>query len=299
MPRFLAPVFGLLACFALSPVFAQVVERAPRVEVVPIKGPLFELRGKGGNVVASIGEDGVLLIDSDYAEYAAAHEAALSALQITPGAPRYLFNTHWHFDHVGGNLFWGEKGTLIAAQENVYQRMSTRQEMKIFDRVVEPAPAAALPVITYSDEMIITFNDDRIRARHFPHGHTDGDSIIFFTAQNVVHMGDHLFRDAFPFVDIGSGGNAISLIENLVAVRDMINDDTVLVPGHGAGFLDKAELTAYIKVLEDTARIVQAALAQGKSVEDITAAGLGDQYASYGQGFISEAAWISFVAGSL
>ncbi len=294
----LIAVLGLTLCFGL-PASAQVAEGVPRVQVTPIKGPLFELRGKGGNVVASIGEDGVLLIDSDYEEYAEAHEAALAALQVSPGAPRFLFNTHWHFDHVGGNLFWGEKGTLIAAHENVYQRMSTRQEMKIFDRVVEAAPRAAQPVITYEDEMVVNFNEDRIRAKHFPHGHTDGDSIIFFTAQNVVHMGDHLFKGAFPFIDIGSGGNALGLVENLRTVLGMINDETIIVPGHGEGFLNKAELAAYTELLAGSVETVKAGLAAGKSAEEIAAAGLGPEYASFGNGFINTEAWVSFIAGSL
>lgn len=291
---------GLAACLATSPAMAQPVEEGePSVEVVPIKGPLFEFRGKGGNVVASVGEDGVLLVDSDYEEYAEAHEAALAALKLTPGAPRFLFNTHWHFDHVGGNRFWGEKGTLIAAHENVYQRMSTRQEMQVFDRVIEAAPAAALPVITYEDEMIVNFNGDRIRAKHFPSGHTDGDSIIFFTVQNVVHMGDHLFKGAFPFIDIGSGGNALGLIENLRTVHGLINDETVIVPGHGEGVVDKAQLAAYTDLLAASVDKVKRELAAGKSVDDIVAAGLGPDYAGFGDGFINEEAWIGFVAGSL
>ncbi len=288
-----------ISLFASPVAFAQGMEEHPRVSVVPISGPLFELRGKGGNVVASVGEDGVLLIDSDYENYAEAHEAALMALQVAPQVPRYLFNTHWHFDHVGGNLYWGEKGTLIAAHENVYQRMSTRQEMKAFDRVIEAAPAAALPVITYSDELVVSFNGDRIRARHFPSAHTDGDSIIFFTTENVVHMGDHLFKGAFPFIDLGSGGNALGLIENLRTVHGMLNDSTVIVPGHGEGFLNRADLAAYIEVLASSADKIRAGLAAGKSVADIAAAGLGSEYAAYGQGFISEEAWIGFVAGSL
>jgi len=288
-----------IALVLLAPLATAQDESERRVDIVPIKGPLYELQGKGGNVVASIGDDGILLIDSDYKEYAPAYEAALAALRTRPGAPRFLLNTHWHFDHVGGNAYWGKQGTLIVAQENVYKRMSTRQEMKAFDRVVEPSPPEALPVITYEDEIAVHFNGDLVRARHYPHGHTDGDSIMFFTGQNVVHMGDHVFKDAFPFVDLGSGGNAFSLIANLRAVYERINDDTVLVPGHGDGFLDKAALATYIDVLSSSAEAVKQQLAAGRSVDEIAAQGLGEKYASYGQGFISEKAWISEIAGSL
>ncbi|WP_167854726.1 MBL fold metallo-hydrolase [Mangrovimicrobium sediminis] len=298
MFRFPLAVF-CLATILVFPAAAGAAEEAPRVKITPIKGPLYELQGSGGNVVASVGDDGVLLIDSDYAEYAPAYEAALAGLSSVPGAPRFLFNTHWHFDHVGGNAYWGEQGTLIAAHDNVYQRMSTRQEMKVFNRVVEPSPAAALPVITYADEVAVHFNGDLVRARHYPHGHTDGDSIIFFTGQNVVHMGDHVFKGAFPFIDIGSGGNAFSFIDNLRAVHGQVNDETVLVPGHGAGFLDRAGLAAYIEVLATTAEYTRAQLAAGKSVEEIAAQDWWEQYASYGQGFIDTASWVSFIAGSL
>ncbi|MFN2169034.1 MAG: MBL fold metallo-hydrolase [Anaerolineae bacterium] len=298
MQRF-SQVLAVVALVLLAPLAAAQEESERRVNIVPIKGPLYELQGKGGNVVASVGDDGILLIDSDYKDYAPAYEAALAGLRAKPGAPRFLLNTHWHFDHVGGNAYWGGQGTVIVAQENVYKRMSTRQEMKAFDRVVEPSPPEALPVVTYEDEIAVRFNGDRLRAKHYPHGHTDGDSIMFFTAQNVVHMGDHVFKGGFPFVDLGSGGNVFSLIDNLRAVHERINDDTILVPGHGNGFLDRAALATYIDILASSAGAVREQLAAGKSVEEIAAAGLGEKYAPYGQGFIDEKSWIAEIAGSI
>lgn len=295
------PLFAALglALTLSAPLAAAQVEEALRVEVTPIKGPLFELQGKGGNVVASVGNDGVLLIDSGYAEYAEAQAAAVAGLAGSPTAPRFLLNTHWHFDHVGGNLYWGERGTVIMAQDNVLKRMSTRQEMKAFGKVVEPSPPAALPVITYADEVIVHFNGDIIRAKFFPHGHTDGDSIVFFTAQNVVHMADHLFVGSFPFVDVGSGGNVFGYIANLRQVLGMINDETLLVPGHGDGLLHKADLERYIEVLSGSAEKVKAALAAGDSVEQIAAQGLGPEYVAYGRGMVDEPGWIATVAASL
>lgn len=270
----------------------------PSVNVTPIKGPLYMLKGRGGNVVASVGNDGVLLIDSDYAEYAEAHAEALAGLKSSEDAPRFLLNTHWHFDHVGGNFYWGEQGTVILAHENIYQRMSTRQEMKAFDRVVEPSPPAALPVVTYADAIAVRFNGDTLQVQHFPSGHTDGDSMVFFTEQNVVHMGDHYFAGAFPFVDLGSGGNVFGFIANVEKALTMMDENTVVVPGHGP-LSTRDDLQADLAAIKSSAEQVSKLLQEGKSVEDITAQGLGLDYADYGKGFIKEAAWISFVAGSL
>ena len=160
------------------------------------------------------------------------------------------------------------------------------------------SPPAALPVVTYGDSITLRFNDDRLEIRHFPTGHTDGDSVVFFTGQNVVHMGDHFFKDSFPFVDLGSGGNVLGYTENVAAILELVNDATVIVPGHGA-IADRADLERYLDMLRSTTAQVQAALEQGLSVEQISEQGLGDEWRSWGQGFINEKAWISFIAGSL
>ena len=267
------------------------------VSVTPIKGGLYLLQGKGGNVVASVGEDGVLLVDSDYGEYAPAHDKALDELSSEPA--RFLLNTHWHFDHTGGNQYWGERNSVIVAHENILKRMSTRQEMKALGRVVEPSPAPALPVVTYGDSLALHFNGDDIEVQHVPTGHTDGDSIVFFSRQNVVHVGDHMFVGGFPFVDISSGGNVFGYIRNLERVLAKVDDDAVIVPGHGKNTVSKADLAAYHQLLVDSSNMVKDALAKGDSVEQITERGLGEQYDAYGKGFISEELWISFIAASL
>lgn len=269
----------------------------PSVSVAPIKGALYLLRGKGGNVVASVGDDGVLLVDSDYGEYAPAYDKALDALSTEP--TRFLLNTHWHFDHTGGNQYWGERDSVIVAHENILKRMSTRQEIKSIGRIVEPSPAPALPVVTFGDSLALHFNDDDIEVQHFPTGHTDGDSIVFFSKENVVHMGDHLFDGGFPFVDLSSGGNAFGFISNLAQVLARVDDETVIVPGHGKSTVSKTDLAAYHQMLVTTSSMVKSALAKGETVEQITERGLGEQYDAYGKGFISEERWIGFIAASL
>lgn len=286
-----------LAVLIVNPALAEEASE-PDVKVTPIKGPLYLFQGRGGNVVASIGEDGVLLVDADYSEYAPAHHRAAAKLAGDDGAPRFLLNTHWHFDHTGGNNFFGERGSVIIAHENIRKRMQAGQEITALKRVIEPSPAPALPVVTYGDSVALHFNGDDVEVQHYPRGHTDGDSVVFFAAENVVHLGDHFFAGRFPFVDISSGGNVFGLIDNIAAVLARIDDQTIVVPGHGA-ITDKAGLAAYHRMLVTTSGQVQTALAAGSSVEDISAAGLGDEWDSWGTGFINEAAWISFIAGSL
>lgn len=289
---------GLVMTLAASLCAAQ-AEDAPKVTVTPIKGPLYMLDGSGGNLVASIGDDGVLLIDADYAPWAEAHAAAIAGIDPDAASPRFLLNTHWHGDHVGGNEHWGRQGTVIMAHENIYQRMSTRQEMKALGRVVEPSPAAALPVVTYEDSIAVRFNGDVIQVQHFPTGHTDGDSVVFFTEQNVVHIGDHVFENAFPFVDIGSGGNVLGYLSNLEKVLAMIDDQTIIVPGHGTSLLSKQDLQEWVTMLKSSVSRVAALLQSGRTVDEIAENGLGVEYDSFGQGFIKEPMWIGFIAASL
>ncbi len=295
-PSVLAAALIAVSLVAVPTIAEEV--KAPEVKATPIKGPLYLFQGRGGNVVASIGDDGVLLVDADYSAYAPAHATKARELSGNEAAPRFVLNTHWHFDHTEGNNFFGERGSVIIAHENIRKRMSTGQTIEAFDRVIEPSPKAALPVVTYGDSVALHFNGDDIEVQHYPNGHTDGDSVVFFAAENVVHMGDLVFAQRFPFVDISSGGNVFGLIDNIAAVLARIDEQTVVVPGHGA-ITDKAGLTEYHQMLVATSGQVTSAVKAGKSLEDVIAEGFGDQWESWGAGFIKEEAWISFIAGSM
>jgi glyoxylase-like metal-dependent hydrolase (beta-lactamase superfamily II) len=282
---------------ALTP-FTSAAEEQPSVSVTPLKGPLHLMQGRGGNVVVSIGDDGVLLVDDDYAPYAGAYQQAIAKLTESDIEPRFVLNTHWHGDHTGSNTYWGERGAVIMAHTNVRQRMSTRQEMKALDRVVEPSPKVALPVVTYGDSLAVHFNGDDIEVQYYPRGHTDGDSVVFYSRENVVHMGDLFFKDAFPFVDIGSGGDVFGYTANVEALLARVDDSTLIVPGHGS-LANKADLKRFHQMLITTSTKVKSGLEQGMTVEAITEQGLGPEWASWGKGFINEAKWISIIAGSL
>ncbi|RLQ22205.1 MBL fold metallo-hydrolase [Seongchinamella sediminis] len=298
MNKTLSLVAGLAMTLAASVCLAA-DEQARTVTITPIKGPLYMLAGQGGRVVASVGEDGVLLVDNDYPAWSAAYAAALKKIDAAAGAPRFMLNTHWHNDHTGNNGFWAEQGALVMAHENIYQRMSTRQDMPALGSVVEPSPAIALPVVTYADSIALRFNGDVIQVQHFPHGHTDGDSVMFFTAQNVVHVGDLYFAGAFPFVDLDSGGDVQGYIGNVEQVLAMIDDDTIIVPGHARTVKNKQEYQAWINAIKASVSEISARLEAGKTVDEVIAKGLGADFAPYGQGFIKEAFWIRTVTAGL
>jgi cyclase len=271
-------------------------EDAPRVTSTLIKDNLYLLQGRGGNVLASRGEDGVLLIDDDYAQYAELYRDAVKSLGAD--SARFVINTHFHGDHTGSNGYWGEAGAVILAQDNVRARMSTRQDNKVLGRVTEASPAAALPMVSFADSLALHFNGDTLELQHYPTGHTDGDTVVFFVSTNVVHMGDHYFANRFPFIDLGSGGNVAQFIVNVEAVLARVDAQTIIVPGHG-DLSNREELSAYLAMLKTTRSAVVKMRADGLSDDDILARGLGSQWESWGSGFINEERWIRTLLSSV
>ena len=281
-----ASVAAALATSALAE------EQAPTVAVTPIKDGLYLLKGRGGNVVASLGDDGVLLVDDDYAPYQPAYAEAIH--ELGGDGARFVVNTHWHTDHSESNAAWAETGSVIVAHENVRQRLSTRQEMKSRNRVVEASPPAAWPLVTYADAVAIHVNGETVEVQHFPRGHTDGDSMVFFVEPNVVHTGDHFFKDRFPFVDMDSGGTVGGFIENIAALLERVDADTVIVPGHG-GLATRGDLERYYRMMVETRAEVVAMQGQGLELEAIKDRGLDPKWESWGSGFITEEYWITFL----
>jgi len=282
----------LLCVFAVTPAFAA---EKPSINTTKINASLYLLQGRGGNVMASIGADGVLLVDTDYGEYAPAYEQAVKAL--TDETVRFVVNTHWHGDHTGGNEYWGKQDSLIIAHDNVRQRVSTLQVNKLFGRETPPADPAAWPLVSYGDSMALHLNGNTIELQHYPRGHTDGDAVVFFVTDNVVHLGDHFFKDRFPFVDMGSGGHAGGYTANVKALLSRVDKDTVIVPGHGS-LADKADLQRYYQMLVDTRAEVGAMKDSGKSLEQVQERGLDPRWESWGAGFINEKTWIGFLYAS-
>lgn len=241
---------------------------------------LFE--GAGGNIGVSSGDDGILIIDDQFAPLA---DKITAALATTPGAktsamPRYIINTHYHGDHTGGNGHFGLQGTIMA-HDNVLKRLQSDDK----------TAAAALPVITYEQGINIRFNGDTLKVVHLGPGHTDGDSVVFWQNANVVHMGDLFFKDRFPYIDLDAGGSVIGYRDNVAAVLAMIDDKTQVIPGHGE-LASKTDLLRFKHMLDASINWAKAAKEQGKTLEQMTADGI-PNYDSWSWQFIDEKKWIA------
>jgi glyoxylase-like metal-dependent hydrolase (beta-lactamase superfamily II) len=268
--------------------FSQVEVKATKVA-----GKIYMLEGAGGNIGVSVGSDGLLIVDDQFAPLADKIRAALKGLG--DGKLKFVLNTHWHGDHTGGNQAFGREAPIIA-HDNVRKRLSTEQT--VLGETSPPSPAEALPVITFGESLSVHFNGEEIRVIHFPHGHTDGDSIIFFTGSNVVHMGDDFFAGRFPFVDLASGGSVLGLTRNIEAVLGRLPADVKIIPGHGP-LSTKADLERFHRMLVTTTGIVRERVQAGKTLEQIQAEGLPAEWKEWGSGFIDTNRWLSIVHQSL
>ena len=264
-----------------------------QMKTTKVAGNVYMLEGLGGNIGVSAGEDGILIVDDQYAPLADKIRAALKA--INPGALRFILNTHFHGDHTGSNAAFG-KESLIVAHDNVRKRLATPQ--RVLGETVPASPKEALPIVTYAQSISIHFNGEEIKVMHLPAGHTDGDSVILFTASNVVHMGDDFFAARFPFVDIDSGGSVEGLTRNIAHVIENLPAGVKIIPGHGPlSAID--DLKAYHRMLTTTTDIVRKQIAEGKTVEQIKTAGLPEEWKTWGTGFISQNRWLETIHRSL
>lgn len=258
-----------LAASACAESIAQEADRFAAVEIKaqPLGEGIAVLFGAGGNIGISYGPDGTVLIDDQFAPLTPKIEAAIADLGAGP--VKYLINTHWHGDHTGGNENFGDAGALIMAQDHVRERMLT--EAKRGEQIIPASPKAALPVITYHDGLKLHLNGDEVQVKHMKHGHTDGDSIVFWKKANVLHMGDLFFNKmSLPFIDLSSGGNARGVLAAAEQVLTMVDDQTQIIPGHGP-MATKADLIAYRDMMKTVIAAVEQAQGQGKSLEQVQA----------------------------
>jgi len=233
-----------------------------------VGGSVHCVFGRGGNLGVSAGPDGLLLVDSQFAELAERHLEALR--ELSPGAPVYLVNTHWHGDHVGGNAVLGAEAAIVA-HANVRRRMAG--DPALGDRVATGTPPGALPAVTFEEGLSLHFNGEEVRVIHVPASHTDGDSVVWFTGSKVLHTGDLFFQQGYPFIDVEAGGDVRGMLASVRRVLDLVPADTRIVPGHGrvVGVEDLAE---YGAMLEEVVERVEEARAAGRSAEEMAAAGL-------------------------
>jgi len=269
-----------------------------QMKVSKVAGNIYMLEGAGGNIGASVGDDGIVIVDDQYAPLADKIQVALKG--ITDKPVRFVINTHYHEDHTGGNAIF-QKNAPIIAHDNVRKRLQEGGTAGNGGSVhfdAQPQLKEALPIITFDHDVTVHLNGEDIRALHFPAGHTDGDSIIFFPKSNVVHMGDDFVTYGFPFIDIDSGGSINGMIDAVEKVIPQLPPDVKVIPGHGpVSNLD--DVRAFLKMLKDTRDAVQAALQQGKTLEQMKQQKILDSWKKYSGDFISEDAFLETLYNSL
>jgi cyclase len=269
-----------------------------QMKVSKVAGKVYMLQGAGGNIGASVGDDGIVIVDDQYAPLADKIQAALKS--ITDKPVRFIINTHYHVDHTGGNEYFQKQAPIIA-QDNVRKRLERgggagNGGSVHFDN--QPAPHDALPILTFDHDVTVHLNGEDIRALYFPAGHTDGDSIIFFPQSNVVHMGDDFVTYGFPFIDVESGGSINGMIDAVAQIIGQLPHDVKVIPGHGAvSTLD--DVRAYASMLKQTRDVVQQALTAGKTLEQMKQAKLLDPWKKYSGDFVSEDAFLETLYNSL
>ncbi len=284
----------IMLCSSARPTLAQDFSKV-EIKVTKVSGNVYMLEGAGGNIGVSVGPDGILIVDDQFAPLADKIKAALKTLG--EGKLKFVLNTHYHGDHTGGNIAFGPDAPIIA-QTNVRKRLSEEQKSKFFNRTTPASPKEALPVITFDNAVSVFFNGEEIKVIHFPHGHTDGDSVIFFTGSNVVHMGDDFFNGRFPVVDLEAGGDVEGMTKNIGDIISKLPAGVKIIPGHGP-LSDADGLKAFHNMLVQTTEIVRKRMAAGKTLDQIKAEGLPEEWKTWGGGFIKTDLWLTLIYNSL
>lgn len=264
-------ISSLLAFFGIMLTAGGARAQQPDFSKVTIKSTkladgMYMLEGQGGNIGVSVGDDGIIVIDNQFAPLTPKIQEAIS--KISPKPIKFVLNTHWHGDHTGGNENMAAAGAVIIAHDNVRKRMSTDQFLELMKRKVPASPAKALPVVTFTTDITLHLNGEDIHVLHVGPAHTDGDSIVVFSKSKVVHMGDCYMTISYPFTDLSSGGN----FDGFIAVADkalgVADNTSKIIPGHGP-LSNKAELKAWRDMLAEIRASVKKQADSGKTLEAV------------------------------
>jgi len=280
----------LLAGASLWPALAWAQQQ---IVATPLASQLYLLHGYTPNVIVSVGPEGVLLCDASYEQLGDKLTAELMKLGETK--VKYIINTHWHFDHTGGNKVFG-RGAVIIAHENVRPYLSTDQ--LLLGQVQKAYPEHAVPNLTLTGPLKIYFNDETIKIIPLIGGHSNGDLIVYFEKANVLHIGDIVFTDMLPFIDLERGGNVLRLVENIRKIIDLMPADVKIIPGHGRE-CNIEYLRNYQAMLEATVKVVRAEMDKGKSLEEIKTAGVLKDWTKWAVGPANCDDWIGAIYQSI
>ena len=234
---------------------------------------VYVLFGQGGNIAASVGEDGIYIIDDQFAKLSNDIKKTISDLK--PGSAEFVINTHHHGDHTGGNENFAKAGAHVIAHDNVHKRLEEKHG----------ANSDYLPRISFGHDLKLHFNNEHAHVVHYAHAHTDGDSVIFFNNDNIVHMGDIYFNfGSLPFVDVDSGGSVDGILEAVNDVIKQIDERTIVIPGHGP-VSDRSGLETYAKLVKKAKDLMLKAMQNNASLEQVLKADpleeLGLEYAGW------------------
>jgi len=294
--RWMSVVVGL-GCAAVALAQNQDFSKV-EIKVQPVSGSVYMLQGAGGNIAASVGEDGIVVVDDQYAPLAEKIRAALRG--ITDKPVRFVINTHYHFDHTGSNAYFQKEAPIIA-HDNVRKRLESGGTMGNGASVrmeTQPAPKEALPIITFDHDVTIHLNGEDVRALHVPNGHTDSDSLVFFPKSNVVHMGDDFVTYGFPFIDLAGGGSSAGMISALEGAIAQLPADVKVIPGHGPlSTLD--DVRAFIRMLKETRAVVEKGVKAGKSLDQLKKDKVLEPWQKQSGSFISTDAFIETLYNDL
>lgn len=266
-------------------------------KTIKIKENIYAMIGQGGNLAVFTGKDGTFLIDDQFAPLT---EKILKEIKKIGGEkPKFLINTHWHFDHTGGNENFGKKGTIIVAHDNVRKLLATDNTLKAFNKNISATPKEGLPIITFSKDTTFHINAETVRAFHVHNAHTNGDSIVHFNKANIIHAGDIWFNGFYPFIDVEHGGSLEGMITATTTIMNMSDENTIIIPGHGP-VGNKQEITEYRKMLMTVFNVLRDYKKQGKTLEEVIKAKPTEDYdPEWGDGFLDPEQWIVIVYSGL
>ncbi len=295
--RQLSLMFACAAALSAPSAFAQQDYSKVQIKTEKLSATTYMMTGAGGNLGLSIGEDAVFLIDDQFAPLTPKIKAAIKKLTNKP--VKFVLNTHWHFDHTGGNENMGKQGALIVAHENVRKRLSAEGFIKFFDMKTKAEPKVALPVVTFTQDLSFHINGDEVQALHVGHAHTDGDAIVHFKNSDVIHMGDTFFNGLYPFIDTSSGGSVDGVLAAADRVLAIAGENTKIIPGHGP-VAKKADLKAFRDMLATVSANIKVQIAQGKTLAEVQASQPTAQFdAVWGKGFLTPKQWVDMLYENL